>query len=538
MSESIKPEVLLIASQIPQQELALIAQLLQSQGFKQAPREKNASFVAFETADKSDRVSLKFYQEIGALRLELTGELAKKIGAALGQYMEALTSERINELIGMAQSDMERRIYVILLVLTYPDAATAMAAMRKPYFDEGSDALREGLVQGLAFLETPDVGSALELIETAAKGQPIAALARKAIDGLSARGVIRESVASFKGKVEAIVNDNPKSALEMIEKYEADAPAPAIRALHARALRLLGRADEAASLLSLITIAAPDAADAFCERALLREAGGFTMQAMNDAQAALACDPTNETASEIFQRLQLVLQHASSNAEDRLAQFSKAIEANPDDANLRCQRAECLLELKQPMAAIDDLKTAQKLAENDLRLPLMLAEAYLAVKHYGAALEQATRAQKHHVSTQETAAWLLRPRVFMAMNRPEKALSAIHEIPPEIRDEDAVILCRGIIEETLGHTDAASAAYALIPEGHRAIFEKLDLVLYKDLPEFRALAGIRELALREPPQSPLGEEPTDPFFKRCDSCGALTMKRRTFCKECSNATFI
>ncbi|MBQ9241946.1 MAG: tetratricopeptide repeat protein [Proteobacteria bacterium] len=538
MSDSIKPEILLIASQIPQQELALIAQLLQSQGFKQAPREKNASSVAFETADKTNRVTLKFYQEIGALRLELTGEVSKKIGAALGQYMEALTSERINELIGLAQSDMERRIYVILLVLTYADATDAMAAMRKPYFDEGSDAQREGLVQGLAFLETPDVGNALELIETMAKGQPIAAMARKAIDGLSERGIIRESVASFKAKVEAIIADNPKGALELIEKYLADAPAPALRALHARALRLLGRADEAASLLSLISISSPDAAEAFCERALLREAGGFALQAMTDAQSALACDPNNQTAAEIFQRLQLVLQHASSNAEDRLTQFSKAIENNPDDANLRCQRAECLLELKRPMEAIDDLKTAQKLAENDLRLPLLLTEAYLAVKYYGAALEQATRAQKRHVSAQEASAWLLRPRVFMAMNRPEKALSAIHEIPPELRDEDAVILCRGIVEETLGHTDEASAAYRLVPEGHRAIFEKLGLVLYKDLPIFRSIAGLTELSLREPPASPLGDEPTDPFFKRCDACGALTMKRRTFCKECSNATFI
>ena len=538
MSDSIKPEVLLIASQFPQQELGIIAQLLQSQGFKQAPREKNVSFVAFETADKTNRVCLKFYQEIGALRLELTGALSQKIGSALGQYMEALSSERIHELIGMAQSDMERRIYVILLVLTYPDAASAMSAMRKPYFDEGSDALREGLVQGLAFLETPDVGTALELIETAAKGQPIATLARRAIDGLCERGVIRESAASFKRKIEAMIDENPKAALEQIEKYLASSPSPEIRALHARALRLLGRTDEAASLLSLITIAAPDAADAFCERAWIREAGGFTLQAMTDAQSALACDPTNQTAAEIFQRLQLVLDHASSNVEDRLAQFSKAIEANPDDANLRCQRAECLLAMHRPQEAIDDLKSAQKLAENDPRLPLMLAEAYLAIHHYGAALEQATRAQKHHVSTQETAAWLLRPRVFMAMNRPEKALSAIHEIPPELRDEDEVIVCRAVIEETLGHAEASRAAYALVPEGIRAIFESLGLALYQDLPVLREIADIPELQIRTAPSSPLGDEPTDPFFKRCDACGALTMKRRTFCKECSNATFI
>ena len=60
-----KPSVLLIASQMPQQELGIIAQLLMSQGYKQQPaseRPKNTASIAFETADKtvSDILGIRF----------------------------------------------------------------------------------------------------------------------------------------------------------------------------------------------------------------------------------------------------------------------------------------------------------------------------------------------------------------------------------------------------------------------------------------------------------------------------------------------
>lgn len=535
-----KPTILLIASQMPQQELGLIAQLLQSQGYRQqAPsdRPKNAAVLIFETADKSNSVAIKFYQEIGALRLELVGETSKKIGVALGQYMEPLTPERIAEFYDMSQSDMERRIYAILLVLTYPDGVTAMNEMRQKYFVEAKDATKEGVVQGLAFLETPDVGIPLEEIEKACKGQEIAVMARRAIDGLCERGLIRESLSSFMNKVEKIIDAKPDEALALIEKYEADGEVPEIRALHAKSLRLLGRMDDASSLVAQIDIDAPDACEAFCERALIREAGGFAAQAMNDAQMALACKPSCELATEIFQRLSIVLEHASSSAEDKLSQYSRALEANPDDVNMRCQRAECLIGMGKPEEAIEDLKAAQKLAPNDLRLPQMLAEAYLAIRHLGCALDQASKAQKIHVASQENAAWLLKPRVFLAMNLPEKALTAIHEIPAEIRDADEVEICTGIVEEMLGNADSARAHYAAVPDGMARIFNAMNICIYRDLPILREVSGISSLMVREAPASPLGDEPVDPFFKRCDACGALTMQRRTFCRECSNGSF-
>ena len=537
---SIKPEILLIASQMPQQELGLIAQLLQSHGYRQQPaseRSKKSPSIVFETSDKANSVRMMFYQEIGALRLELFGEISKKIGVALGQYMDVLNPDRLNELFDQSQSDMERRIYAILLVLAYPDGVSAMDAMRDKYFVRGSEATREGLVQGLAFLETPDVGIPLEEIEKTCKGENIAVLARRAIDGLGERGLIRESVASFRQKVEAIIDENPKSALEQIEKYVADGPAPEIRALHAKALRMCGRMDEAGALLAQISISEPDAVDAFCERALIREAGGHAMQAMSDVQAALACDPNHAAAAEIFMRLKLVLENSASSAEDRYAQFSRALEANPDDVNMLCQRAECLLEMRRAEEAVGDLTHAQQVAPNDQRLPYLLCEANLKIRRLGAALDQASKAQKIHVPTQETMAWLLKPRVFIAMDLPEKALGAIHEIPADIRENDAVVFCEAVVDELLGRADEAKSCYERSAGCGSALFDALDLSIYRDLPLLRRYAGIEQLVIRERPKTPLDLEPSDPFFKRCDACGALTMKRRTYCRECSNGSF-
>ena len=533
-----KVSVLLIASQMPQQELGLIAQLLQSQGYRQQPMEKRqAAVLVFATEDATNSVGLKFYQEIGALRLELKGEMSHKIGAALGQYMETLTPERLEELFDMAQSDMERRIYAILMVLSYIDATAAMAAMRTKYFDEATDATREGVVQGLAFLETPDVGTALEAIERAHRGTQVATLARRAIDGLCERGLIRESVESFKAKIESLLETNPKAALEELEKYCETAPAPELRALHARALRLLGRLDDAGDLLATISIAEPDAVEAFCERALMREAAGFSMQAMNDVQAALACDPDCALATEIYERLSLVLNQAESTPEQKIEDFTRALAASPNDVNLLCQRAECWLDLKKSDEAIKDLVAAQNAAPNDPRLPMLLAEAYLVIRHLGCALDQATKAQKNHVAVHEIPAWLLKPRVFLAMNLPERAISAIHEIPAELRDDPMIVLCTGIIHEMLKQTDEASACYAACGQSITRLFAVLRPHLYTDLPLLRTALGGNLPLSGAAPTSPLGDEPADPFFKRCDTCGALTMKRRTYCKECSNGTF-
>ncbi len=535
-----KPTVLLIASQMPQQELGLIAQLFQSQGFRQQPaseRPKNSAVLVFETADKTNSVAIKFYQEIGALRLELTGEASKKIGQALDQYMEGLTPERIGELFEMAQSDMERRVYAVLLVLAYPDGVTAMNAMRDKYFTNAVTATKEGVIQGLAFLETPDVGIPLEEIEKTCAGTDLAVMARRAIDGLCERGLIRESLASFMNKIRALIDDNPQSALDQIEKYEAAASTPEIRALHARALRLLGRNDEASSLLATISIAEPDAVEAFCERALIREAGGQAQQAMGDVQAALTCDTDCAPAKEILARLKLVLEHSSAKVEDRYEQFSRALSANPEDVNLLVQRAECLMDMNRHEDAVRDLKEVQRLASNDLRLPIMLAECWLAMRYLGSALEQASKAQKIHPASQETMAWLLKPRVFMAMNLPDNALSALHEIPADVRDNDAVVFCEAMVEEILGKTDEARAHYDAVSVSAVPLFEILKPSIYAPMPLLKAALDGRNVAVCEPPSAPMDREPVDPFFKRCAACGALTMQRRTYCRECSNGTF-
>lgn len=532
-----KPTVLLIASQIPQQELGLIAQLLQSQGFsrRQSDDAKGSPVLVFTTADDANRVAIKFYQDIGALRLELSGDVSLKIGQALAQYMEPLTAERIDEFFRKATSDMERRIYAILLVLTYPDATDAMNAISKTYFDEANDATREGVIQGLAFLETPDVGTQLEILEQKSSNTPIAKLCRKAIDGLSSRGVIRESIPSFIRKIALIVDENPKLALEEIEKYEASGHAPEIRSLHAKALRLLGKTNEASQLLASISYDDPDASDAFCQRALLAEAQGFAEKALHDSQSALDLDPDNSAARDIFTRLSLLAGNASDAPADKLAQLDKLIDAAPDDPNLRIQRAELTLDDK-PQNAVDDLLAAQKSSPNDPRLPLLLAKSYLATRHLGAALEQASLAQKTHAPSQQIDAFLIKPRVFLAIGDPRRALDAIHEIPADFRENPPIVFCTAIIFELLGRTDEANAYYKTHQNMLDKLFAIVNPTLYDDLPLLRQVSGI-SLDIRPRPSHVLDREPVDPLFKRCSHCGALSIKRRTQCRNCASSDF-
>ena len=115
MNEAATPSILLVASQMPQQELAVLAQVLKSQGFAQeAPAEQATPSLRFSTVDKTSSVGIKFFQELGTLRLELVGEMALRIASALADYMETLTVDSLLERFEAAASDMERRIYSIL----------------------------------------------------------------------------------------------------------------------------------------------------------------------------------------------------------------------------------------------------------------------------------------------------------------------------------------------------------------------------------------------------------------------------------------
>lgn len=534
--------ITLVPSQMPQQDIGMIAQVLMGQGFVQQPaseRKRESPAIVFYTEDKTNVVTMKFYQDIGTLRVETRGELSDKIALALGQYMEALSVDKISELFNASQSDMERRIYAILLVLAFHDASEAMLALHDTYITHGNDATREGIIQGLAFLETPDVGQALEAIEAEFKGQPVADLCRKGIDALSARGLIRESLGSFLAKIRTLIDANAKDALERIDKYCDNNPdAPALRALKARALTELGRTDEAAQLLAQIDVSDPDAPEAFCERAKLREASHFIDQAYRDIQCAMACDPQNEEAQLVFRRLSMLANQKESSDEEKLADYTHALEANPEDANLLCQRADCLLRLGEFDKARGDALHARKLTPNDPRLPLILGKAYLGMGWLGSALEQASLAQKTFVPTQRLEASLLKVRVFMAINRLEQARHALRELASELHDEPAVKLYAALIEELLGNDDSARAGYAeLSPGSLDDALRSEPPVLYQDAPILRSFVKDAVPAVRDALKATLDQEPADPYFKRCDSCGALTMARRTYCKECSGSTF-
>jgi len=534
--------ITLIPSQMPQQDLGMIAQVLMGQGFVQQPaseRKRESPAIVFYTEDKSNVVSMKFYQDIGTLRVETRGAVADKVAVAMGQYMEAMTVASLTDLFDASQSDMERRVYAILLVLAYPCALDALAALHEKYIKNGNDATREGIVQGFAFLETPDVGDALESMEAEFKGQPIADLCRKGIDALSARGLIKESLASFMHKINGMVDDKAEEALALIEKYcENNPDAPALRSLKARALIVLGKANDASDLLAQIDISDPDAAEAFVVRAKLREASRFVDLAFRDIQCALTIDPANEEAAVIFRRLSMLSTQQEASDEEKLADYTKALEENPEDPNLLCQRAECLLNLGEFEKARADAIHARKISANDPRLPLILGEAYLGMRWLGSALEQATAAQRVFAASQIVEASLLKVRVFMAINRIEAARHALRELAPELQPEPAVRLYAGIIEELLDNTDDARAIYSeLIADDISAVLRAQTPCLYKNLPVLREFAGSDVPTAIEVPASELDKEPMDPYFKRCDACGALTMARRTLCKECSNGSF-
>ena len=534
-----KPSIFLIASQMPQQELAIIAQVLQAQGFdRPADAKTHPGVFMFETKDKANSVIIRFYQEIGAMRLELRGEVSKKIGQVLGQYMPPLTVDELTQIYDQANSSREKVFAVMLMVLTYPDATSAMSAMHDKYFDTVDDNLKASFVQGLAFMESADVGTVLEKIEKDHKGEPIAELTRKAIDGLSEQGIIRESVESFKTKILLMLNeDHAKDALDLVEKYIKDAPAPEIRAIHARILRQLGKLAEAGQLLEVIMPEDPDIIEALCERSLIREAAGQIAAAQSDVESALRLDPANKVASDILKRLSLVLNQAQSSNDDKLDRFTQAIDAHPDDVNLRCQRGECLLAMNRPNDALTDFKAALELAPNDPRLPLLLAETYYALGMLGSALDYGTRSQKTHVPSQELSAWLIRPRLFIAIDLPEKALSAIHEIPADLREQPVIQLCHAIILELLNHNDEAESYYRMVGKQIGDYYNSLNLRLYHDMPILKKYMNVDNLGIYTKPEHVLDKEPIDPFFKRCDNCGALTMKRRTYCKECNNGSF-
>ncbi len=534
--------ITLIPSQLPQQDLGMIAQVLMGQGFVQQPaseRSKESPAIVFYTSDKANIVTIRFYQDIGTLRIETKGAVADKIAGALAQYLEAMTIDSLTGLFDEAQSDIERRVYAILLVLAYPDAMTAYSAMHDKYLTKGNDATREGVIQGFAFLETPDVGQVLEAVEAEFKGNAIAEMCRKGIDSLSERGLIRESLGSFTAKIRAMIPEQAQEALALIDKYcENNPDAAALRAFKCRALVAVGKAGEAEQLLATIALEDPDAPEAFLERAKLRETNHFIDQAMTDIQCSLACDPSNEEAQLVFKRLSLLAKQKGSSEEEKLAHYTEALEATPDDANLLCQRAQSLLNLGEFDKARADALHARKVSPNDQRIPTLLCEAFLGLGWLGSALEQASLAQKVFVPTQRVTSAFLKVRAFLALNRPESARHALRELPPELLEKPEYAFYQGILGELLGDEEEARSGYARLDRIDADTILRRDKPrFYKDLPLLREFLPDAVLSIHAPLDKPLDKEPTDPYFKRCDACGALTMARRTFCKECSNATF-
>ena len=532
-------KILLIPSQMPQQELAMVAQLLQTQGYIQQSeeeRKKNVHEIVFHTQDKANAVSMKFFQELGVLRLEFKGELSIRISMALTQYLEPLSVDAIVKYLDEVNSDMERRVYMVLLTIAFQDATAAYMYCDKKYLSGDNEAMREGFIQGVAFLETPDAGPVLEELEKKFAGKPTAELARKAINALSERGLITESVQSLKTKIEACIDDNPQSALDILDK--CNPMPPQLRYLRAKALRLLHKTDEAFALLKNISGNEPDAAQAFAERAILHEQNGELAAAHDDILDALTLDAQNPAFRTVYDRLELILKQQNASAEQRVRQLTQAIERAQGDPNLLFQRAECYLSMNQPHDAIQDLKGAERLAPNDPRLPAMKAEADLQQEYFGSALYNATIARKTFAPSARIQAQLLKPRVFFALNNPHAALNLLRELLNTDPDCFPARFGVAIALELLGDKEKAIKTLATIPSGElENCIRTLRPVVYEEIPVTQEFCGKHHIDILPKPEHPMGKEPSDPLFKRCCQCGALTMKRRTFCKDCSNNQF-
>ncbi len=534
--------ILLIASQQPQQELGLLAQLLGSQGYtpqQPDPKSKQSRAVVFSTADDQANAVLRLYPDLGVLRLALRGGNAEELAQAIASYLPVVPFDTIMTQIEKGRTRAEQRIFAILLILSFPSASPAMQAIGQQMLAAGPDEIRQGIIQGLAFLESPDVGPELEKIAQDFAGQATAELAEKAMEQLVERGLIVESPASVTKRAADLVLSHPDQALALLDGLDpAQPPPPQAILVRGQALRALGHFAQAIAALQQPP-PGEWAARCLLERALAHEQSGDITAAAEDIGDARALAPGVEAIENAFARIALAAEQGGDSPDQRLAKLDAAILAQPEDGALRLQRATAYLAAARCADAQADLAVAAKHAATDPRLPTLQAEAHLGAGHLGAALYAASLAAKTFAPQQERQALLLRSRVFFALDEARRALAAARDVVNKHPEWAEAWLAVGLALEGLGEEERAQSAYeqALQREAASAAVGRLQPRLYRATPLWTRCSG-DTLPQQPAPARKSGAEAVDPLFKRCLDCGTLTIQRRTSCKSCSSRDFL
>lgn len=181
----------------------------------------------------------------------------------------------------------------------------------------------------------------------------------------------------------------------------------------------------------------PDLAEAHLLRArLLVLPGGDRKEAHKSASKAaeLLKDEKPELAKALVIRGQ-----CSEEKEQQLKDYAAAIEADPSCTDAWQARAMVFVEAREFDKAVADLKKLVEASKGDVRARFALADALTSLEKYEEALEQIAQGIADRPDV--PIGYLLRARVYLMQNLPEKALAALDQaIKIEPRDLSALLL--------------------------------------------------------------------------------------------------
>lgn len=148
----------------------------------------------------------------------------------------------------------------------------------------------------------------------------------------------------------------------------------------------------------------------------------------------------NEKQSELSKAL-VLRGSLSENPEQRIADFKKALELEPDSTQALRARGLAYLAADDFEKAAEDLKEAIKKNEGDLLARQALAETLIQLEKYDEAAEQATAIVQ--AQPKAAAAYLLRARVYSLQDENKQAISDLDEALKLQPQNLGAILLRG-----------------------------------------------------------------------------------------------
>lgn len=537
-----REQVLLVAMQNPEYDLLNLSKVFGNRGL--SPLDQHPSGDpenprwTFRTLDGKSQILLQMFGELGVYRLTLQGPEALALLQAIPSMMPILAPNLLAQRIQMARTPEERQMILALLVLSFASADVAMSQLG-PLLQQGDPDLLSGLIMGLRLMESAEAAEHLSYISKALPpGSPIADAAADAYNHLVALGVAKPKLdpETVLAQVEPLIEINPPGALEKLDALaETGFSSPRAALLRARALVALDRWDESAPFVSQALQDPACRPTALFLQARLAERHGDLAAARASVRESLKLAPTDEAARAFDARLTLQLDASHQSPEQQRQHLDAAISQNPDDPELRLQRAALLLQLGLPADALRDVQAARAHAKpDDARLDLYEVEAHLRRGAYLSALQKhITNLALLPPSLRRQAA-LQRGRIYLALDDAERAARAFAETLNRDAYPEAALGQALAIE--LQNPAFAQKLYAraLDASPPAALLASLQPILYAARP----LCPIHGLPLSARPASRIGADIIDPMFKYCLDCGTAALNRRTSCKNCGSKTFL